>query len=54
MKSQTEVANALGIVDSNKSEFPAMSYEQGVEETLLWVLGEIEDDDFEFSKEKAK
>lgn len=37
-------------VDPEVSEFPGMSYEQGVEETLLWVLKEIQDNEFEYAK----
>lgn len=50
MRSKKEVEEALSNVDTEVSEYPGMTYEQGVEETLLWVLGEIESNEFEFSK----
>ena len=31
------------------TKFSSMTYEQGIEEALLWVLGEIEDDEFEYA-----
>lgn len=48
MKSAEEVASLLEAVDTKpgSTEFPNMSYEQGVQETLEWVLEEIPDEEF--------
>lgn len=38
------VLNAVADVqDSGSTKWPGMSYEQGVENALRWVLGEIDD-----------
>lgn len=31
------------------TKFAAMTYEQGIEEVLLYLLGDITDDEFEYS-----
>ena len=47
MKTENEINQVLLRVDTaSKSKFPAMTYEQGVEEALQWVLGEIPDNEF--------
>lgn len=51
MKAKDEIENALLRVDSGaRSKYPGMTYEQGVEEALQWVLGEISDDEFGYGK----
>lgn len=50
MKTANEIEKAMDKVDDcGGSQFPAMTYEQGVRETLEWVLGFVEDDEFEYS-----
>jgi hypothetical protein len=46
MKSPQEVAKVLGEFDASESNFQGMTYEQGVEEALMWVMEEIPDEDF--------
>jgi hypothetical protein len=52
MKSPAAVADALGKVDTSSTQFAGMTYEQGVEEALMWVLGELEDEDFEYADKR--
>ena len=37
------------IFSYEQSKYPSMSYEEGVEEALRWVLEDIPDDEFEFT-----
>lgn len=48
MKSAQEIDKALTKVDSESSKYPAMTYEQGIEEALMWVLEHIPDVEFEY------
>jgi hypothetical protein len=50
MKCESDINGALSKVNTNESNFQGMTYEQGVEEALMWVLGEINDTEFEFAK----
>lgn len=48
MRTPEEIENELGRVDPDaaaggRSRWPGMNYEQGVSETLRWVLGETDD-----------
>jgi hypothetical protein len=50
MKSKQEIENARANVnDSEASEYPGMTYEQGVAEALGWVLGDVPDDEFGYA-----
>lgn len=50
MKSRQEIEEVLSqLPDSTK--FPAMTYEQGIDEALCWVLEEISDEEFEYGKD---
>ena len=51
MKSLSEVNLTLENLPSaaDESRFPGMTYEQGVEEALLWVVEEISDEEFAYS-----
>lgn len=53
MKTEKQVNDILINFDSSKSKYRSMTYEQGIEEALQWVLGEIDDDEFSplFDKE---
>ena len=46
MKTKQEIEKLLENFDSQRSQYPGMTYEQGIEEALQWVLGEITDDEF--------
>lgn len=52
MKTKDEIDNALRNVDTNDPKYFGMSYEQGIEEALMWVLGETSDEDFEYAKKE--
>ena len=48
MKNEQEIKEVLDKVDTTSgTKFSSMTYEQGVEEALSWVLGEISDEEFE-------
>jgi len=49
MKTQAQIEAALERIPQEGTAYPAMTYEQGVEEALLWVLEEIPNDEFEFA-----
>jgi hypothetical protein len=34
---------------SGATQFPGMTYEQGIEDALMWAMEELEDDDFEYA-----
>lgn len=51
MKNKTIIEEALDNVQESASSHFGMTYEQGVEEALLWVLDEI-DEDFSFTPKK--
>jgi len=46
MKGEVEIELALRNLDTERTKYPGMTYEQGIEESLRWVLGEIPDDEF--------
>lgn len=46
MKTDKEINDVLFNFDDSKSQFPGMTYEQGIYEALQWVLGEISDEEF--------
>jgi hypothetical protein len=49
MKTKDEIEKVLGRVDTaSGSQYQAMTYEQGVEEALLWAIGDIPDDEFTY------
>lgn len=50
MKDEQQIEEVLRKVDSTGgTKYPGMTYEEGVEEALRWVLGEIPDDEFEYT-----
>lgn len=52
MKGKAEISDFVNTIETQgPSMFPSMSYEQGVEEALLWVLEEIPDDEFKVNFE---
>lgn len=46
MKTKAEIERLMKYTDFYTRNFPGMTYEQGVEDALNWVLGEIDDEDF--------
>ena len=55
MKNFVEIQNATDNINTfNPSEYPGMTYEQGVEEALMWVLEQIDDSEFIYSKIREK
>jgi hypothetical protein len=50
MKTQNEIEQVLSNLPENpyKTKFASMTYEQGIDEALNWVLGEISDEEFEY------
>ena len=45
MKSRNEIEDLLNKLDVLSTKFPAMNYEQGIEETLLWIIGDLDDEE---------
>jgi len=39
-------------IEDEETRFPSMTYEEGVKEALLWVLGEIPKDEFPYNAYK--
>ena len=46
MKRKDEIEKFLDKFDATTNKYPGMSYEEGVEEALRWVIGEVSDEDF--------
>lgn len=46
MKTKQQIEKFLQEFDAQESKFPGMTYEQGVEGALMWVLCELEDEEF--------
>jgi len=49
MKTKEEINKVLYRINSDRSKYPGMNYEQGIEEALMWVLEDISDEDFAYS-----
>ena len=50
MRTSEEIENVLNrLPGDERTNYPAMTYEQGVEEALLWVVEEIPNEEFEFT-----
>jgi hypothetical protein len=50
MKTKDEIEKILMNIPTGDTNYPGMTYENGVEEALRWVLEEIEDEEFEYCK----
>jgi hypothetical protein len=48
MKTAEEIEKVLNNLERNMSRYPGMTYEQGIEEALLWTLGEIGNEEFDY------
>jgi hypothetical protein len=46
-KTAEEIESVLEKIDTHNTKYPAMSYEQGIEFALQWVLGEIADEELD-------
>lgn len=53
MKTPEEIQKVLDCIDPETNKFHGMNYDQGIEIALMWVMEEIKDDEFEFSKMKG-
>jgi hypothetical protein len=50
MKTEKEINEVLDRLPTiGETAYSGMTYEQGIEEVLLWVLGEISEGDFSYS-----
>lgn len=50
MKTSEEIQEAMDKINTSETKYPGMTYEEGVEESLMWVLNQITDDQFEYGK----
>jgi hypothetical protein len=50
MKSESEIRSILVQLDTNGDKYKGMTYEQGIEAALLWIIQELSDEEFEYSK----
>jgi hypothetical protein len=46
MKTEVEIQGVLDDLDTEKTKYAAMTYEQGIEEALMWVLEQLSDEEF--------
>ena len=46
MKTKQEIERSLANIEELTSSYTGMTYKDGLEEALLWVLGEISDEEF--------
>mgnify|MGYP001237715635 CR=1 FL=1 len=46
MKTQEQIEEKMAELDDQGTRYPGMTYEQGVDEALRWVLEEIADEEF--------
>lgn len=46
MKTKEQIEKVLMNFDAQESNFRGMTYEQGIEEALMWVIGDIPSNDF--------
>ena len=49
MKTEKEIRKVIDSLPDN-TKFFAMTYEQGIDEALSWVLDEISDEEFEYAQ----
>jgi hypothetical protein len=50
MKDEKEIKKVLDkLPGMGITKYSSMTYEQGIEEALLWVIGEIRDSEFEYA-----
>jgi hypothetical protein len=49
-KTSEEINDVLNEIDTNSTRYKGLSYEIDIETALCWVIGEITDEEFEYSK----
>ena len=54
MKNEREVRSALDTADDAIPKYFGMTYEDGIKEALGWVLGDIDDTEFEYAAKKVE
>ena len=47
---ENDLVKVLNEIDTGSEKYHGMTYEQGIEMALMWVLGEIPEEEFEYSK----
>ena len=54
LKSKKEIEHVIGNcieqMEDGSSRYPGISYEEGIEQALRWVLGEDDDEEWPFDK----
>ncbi len=50
MKTKKEIEEILEQIPPEGTKYHSMTYEQGIDEALRWVLEEIPDDEFSYAK----
>jgi len=48
LRSKEEIQKVLEKIDTDGTRYSGMTYEQGIEAALLWVTGQIPNEEFEF------
>jgi len=43
---EVKINKVLDNIDTSRTKYPAMTYEQGVEEALMWIVDDIPDEEF--------
>jgi hypothetical protein len=52
MRTKEEIESVLNrLPASGDTNYSSMTYEQGIEEALLWVRGDLRDDEFPYAQE---
>ena len=49
MRTEEEIEDVLDTIYPDENSYPNLTYENGIEEALLWVIGDIPNEDFEFT-----
>lgn len=51
MRDRNVIERAIALADrpDGGTDYPSMTYEQGVAEALMWVIGDISHEEFEFT-----
>lgn len=49
---EEKLENAVKRCDEDQTNYFGQTYQQGVKDTLDWILGFLSDDDFQYGKDK--
>lgn len=49
---EEKLENAVKRCDEDQTTYFGQTYQQGVKDTLDWILGFLSDDDFQYGKDK--